>query len=514
LTLTGSTTAGGIIVGDPYDGDITVNGIWFGTMSFVSDLSGTVTIGSTLGGGTINIFGDLAHPGRVIVAGSATGSSTPLLHIRGSVTGSGASVAPIQVGNVLGRVIAIEGSLENVSSGDEILVVTSMQSSAAIVIDYDGWDDGDDWVSGATVQVGASEYSGNSPSARVYEISDCKGDMNNDTFVDTDDEDPFDDALNDPGQYASDFPGLDGSAEWHGDCNLRDGFTSDDQEEFDNLVGSECCLNECLGDVDGDLDADLTDLSILLGAFGTTSGATIDDGDLDGDEDVDLTDLSLLLSNYGTVCHECPTPATGTADVSLSVSAYDTSGYTGGGFKGEEDDFVFDVLVEVNDEDDDWTAAGVCATAYNDAAFLLVDDPGDPPVPGSTEPEKYASFFSVPKGVNNGSRFTNPFPTGGIAGGCHPLSPSYAYTTTSIHAAWLDWDTDSNDGPAAIVRLTIDVSGVTGADVSGGLGSVYFSTTGPATGGDIKVAGLALDCATKYGGATFETLSGEFFVTD
>ena len=50
------------------------------------------------------------------------------------------------------------------------------------------------------------------------------------------------------------------------------------------------------GDLDGDGDVDLTDLSILLGEFGCTSGCT---ADIDGDGDVDLTDLSILLSNFG-----------------------------------------------------------------------------------------------------------------------------------------------------------------------------------------------------------------------
>jgi len=144
--------------------------------------------------------------------------------------------------------------------------------------------------------------------------------------------------------------------------------------------------------------------------------------------------------------------------------------------------------------------------------LYLVDDPGNPPVPGNSEPEKYSTFFSVPKGVNNSSRFTNPFPTGGIAGGCHPLSPDFTYTTTSVHAAWLDWDVESNDGPAAILRVTLDVSAVSGADTSGGLGSVYYSTSGPNNIADIKVGDLALDVMHKYAGATATEEGGSFYV--
>jgi len=58
----------------------------------------------------------------------------------------------------------------------------------------------------------------------------------------------------------------------------------------------------CPGDVDGDGAVALSDLTVLLSAFGTTSGATYADGDLDADGDVDLTDLTVLLSRFGTIC--------------------------------------------------------------------------------------------------------------------------------------------------------------------------------------------------------------------
>ena len=52
-------------------------------------------------------------------------------------------------------------------------------------------------------------------------------------------------------------------------------------------------------DLDGDGAVDLADLAQLLGHYGTTGGATYEDGDLDGDGDVDLADLAELLANYG-----------------------------------------------------------------------------------------------------------------------------------------------------------------------------------------------------------------------
>jgi hypothetical protein len=69
---------------------------------------------------------------------------------------------------------------------------------------------------------------------------------------------------------------------------------------------SDAELDAAVNDLDGvpysaDLDCDgevnLSDLSILLGAYGGDAG-----GDMDGDGDTDLIDLSMLLQVYGTVC--------------------------------------------------------------------------------------------------------------------------------------------------------------------------------------------------------------------
>jgi hypothetical protein len=49
------------------------------------------------------------------------------------------------------------------------------------------------------------------------------------------------------------------------------------------------------GDLDGDGDCDLSDLGILLAAFGVNGN-----GDLDGDGDTDLGDLGTLLAYFGS----------------------------------------------------------------------------------------------------------------------------------------------------------------------------------------------------------------------
>ena len=65
----------------------------------------------------------------------------------------------------------------------------------------------------------------------------------------------------------------------------------------------------CAADLTGDGEIGLADLAALVGNYGVTSGAELEDGDLDGDADVDLADLAELLSVYGTVCNPTLTMA-------------------------------------------------------------------------------------------------------------------------------------------------------------------------------------------------------------
>lgn len=52
-------------------------------------------------------------------------------------------------------------------------------------------------------------------------------------------------------------------------------------------------------DFDNDCDVDLTDLALLLGDFGCTSGCV---ADTNGSGTVDLSDLSNLLGRFGNIC--------------------------------------------------------------------------------------------------------------------------------------------------------------------------------------------------------------------
>ncbi|GMU80531.1 MAG: hypothetical protein AMXMBFR47_04020 [Planctomycetota bacterium] len=73
---------------------------------------------------------------------------------------------------------------------------------------------------------------------------------------------------------------------------------------FDNFRIAPVGAAPCPGDINGDLTVDITDLAILLSAYGSTaceSGYNAA-ADSDGDGDVDLADLASLLSLFGTTC--------------------------------------------------------------------------------------------------------------------------------------------------------------------------------------------------------------------
>jgi hypothetical protein len=64
-------------------------------------------------------------------------------------------------------------------------------------------------------------------------------------------------------------------------------------------------LSQCAGDINGDGTVNITDLAILLAAYGACQGAPqyYPGADLYGDDDcVTLADLALLLSHYGETC--------------------------------------------------------------------------------------------------------------------------------------------------------------------------------------------------------------------
>lgn len=162
------------------------------------------------------------------------------IDIGGDLSGQVILRKPLQSGR-----IHVRGSLVDNPAGHEI-EIPAIDSNGAIAIDYDGWQEGDEWEEGATVVIGSTTYTENMPSMNIWEIQRCKGDMNNSGWVTVADFDPFLMALNDPQLYEQTYPGLEGSILWHGDCNCDGVFDSDDFDEAKDLMARECCTTDCL----------------------------------------------------------------------------------------------------------------------------------------------------------------------------------------------------------------------------------------------------------------------------
>jgi hypothetical protein len=481
----------------PLDGKITIGGNLTGTVNVNNNMPGNITVGE-----------DLAVPGRIYVSGLAgTGSPYVAVEVKGDVSGEGGEAPAIEFAQAVGGVIAIDGSLYNVVSEGPEIQVNALGTHGAIAIDYDGWDDGDDWQNGASVKVGEILYT--SPDQYIWHITECQGDVENDDDIDGDDEDALSLYIDSPGQFVSTYAGLQGSLSWHGDLDCSTEWDVYDVMAVRDLNGHECCDMNCQGDacvadVNDDGTVDLRDLALLLAAYGTTTGDPGYDPELDFDQDgeVGLSDLSFLLAEYGNPCDCFSVPrggggGGGRSTISVYVEAYDTGGYSGGGFNGEVDHFVFDLKIELSDPNDDWVATGAELDSYNDATFRLSTT--------ATTPDQYATFVAAPWTSLPQSA------TASVAGAYDPADPDPEFTTTGINLAWYD-AVESNDGPATIMRIVIDVSEVEGADVSEGFGSVYFSTAGPAEKEDILVADIASETGTVNSVPGLKWLSGEFYV--
>jgi len=389
--------------------------------------------------------------------------------------------------------------------------------TAAIAIDYDGWHDGDEWKSGARVSVNGVPYDGNEPPMHIWEITGCRGDMNNNRCQDTEDASAI---LLSEEDYALQYPGLLGSREWHGDVNCQDGITEVDVGALAFFVEtSPCCMSDCdqydvrRADFDGNYEVNLGDVARLLASYGSESDDPKYDAavDIDNDGDVDLTDLAHVLGVYGGTW-ECPeggaesqgmggegfVPEGAPPAVQVWFQPIDTGGYSGGGFNGEVDHFVFDLKVVVNDPNNDWVATGAVLPARNAATFRLSSSP--------TTPDAYATFVGAPwTTIPSGPGATQ------VIGAYQPPDLTYQFETTGINIGWYD-TVDSENGPAAVMRLVIDVSEVEGADTSGGFGSVYFSQTGPTNPEDILVADVESETGHCFGGCNMHPLNGSFYV--
>jgi hypothetical protein len=105
---------------------------------------------------------------------------------------------------------------------------------------------------------------------------------------------------------------------------------------------------------------------------------------------------------------------------------------------------VFDLKIEVlNSRTDDRLVNGAALTANNDATFRLATYP--------TTPNQYATFVAALRTTLPGRSTAN------VAGGYEPAD-GQAFITTAINLGRYDTDTASNDGPATVMRIVIDVS--------------------------------------------------------
>ncbi len=418
----------------------------------------------------------------------------------------------------MNAVIAIDGSLANASSDvpnqtAEIQTNRSFGASGAVAIHYDGQQSGETWHGDARVKIVNDSYGVNTPAAKVWRVTAGMGDLDNDGDIDVDDETAIGYAVDSLGSYASHFPGLQGSLFIHGNFQCT---TSEIIDEYDESALAFYRYRECFPDDCTDFGArrcdiseppnggvDLSDLAMLLGQYGDCEGEGNYSPYVDFDYSgcIDLSDLATLLGAYGATYTPCTT-ARESGDrgtyVDLSVAAIDTGGYSGGGFSGEVDHFVFDLKIEVDDpNDDDWIVSGAVLEASNDAEFRLSA--------AATTPNQYATFVAAPWTSLPGSSTAN------VAGAYDPADPDEIFEVDEINIGWYDTSTSSHDGPATVMRIVIDVSDVSGADVSSGFGAVYFAKA-KKNASDILVAELDAGACTADASGSMDTYYGSFFV--
>jgi hypothetical protein len=271
-------------VGQDVTGTLSING---NVSAPVGDLVNAISIDGSLGG-AVDIAGELRD--GLAIGGTVTGSGTINVgsHLRGYIQVAGDMNGLIDVLGFMGDTgdpnqfrghIRIDGSL---APPTELATVRSIWihtlyyltpggkigPTSYCAIDYDGWDYGNDWSPRAVVAIGDPNdpnhvFGGNSPSNRIWHITECKGDMTNDGLVNFGDINPFvtalNDAMNGTNHYAVQFPGLAGSMVWHGDLNCDGVLNFGDINPFVTRVSESvnmtppgtCCRPDCESCLEG-----------------------------------------------------------------------------------------------------------------------------------------------------------------------------------------------------------------------------------------------------------------------
>jgi formylmethanofuran dehydrogenase subunit C len=241
-------------------GDVNYN-----AMILTYPLTGVMELGSVQGqisvgeptsnadlSGRLRVYSDLY---KLTVDGNLTGELetqflTGTVHVNGNLVDD--SLSPTAAGHII-----VNRSFGN-GYGPGFIEVTGdfSWSQAFIAIDYDGWQEGDDWKDNAFIDVHGVRLTGNTPGEHVWEISPCRGDMNGDAIVGFGDINPFVAALSNPAQYAQMFPGLQGSMGYHGDTNCNGTFGFDDINPFVALLSlpDPPCSPDCSFGGDGGMN--------------------------------------------------------------------------------------------------------------------------------------------------------------------------------------------------------------------------------------------------------------------
>ena len=512
----------GIIrLGDYESPQIGIGHLFVGYIRIAGNLYNDIEIWGQLGNdivtnddAIIEIQGDFIpdpnDPNTIPVISVGTDVHDGWIHILGDMKGQILVAEDLLAGRIY-----IDGTFFNsvTDTGQhEIVIGGAIGEQGAVTIDYDGYHAGDIWQAGAEVKIGMGDpIDQNTPGERVYRTTACVGDLDNSDNVDSDDwalytldDDPFENAA----------PGCEGSRVYHSDGNFDGYWIVDtanpacDTSYIQSVTNASCCFTSTFTlplyptDIMINGQTDLADLAALLASYGKCTGQNGYNPACDvygEDECVTLEDLAELLAYWGPC--PCSSPfrlMESSALVDVSVAAVNTNGYTGGGFVGEVDHFVFDLKIEVSQPfTDDWLVNGAAIETDNDATLRLSTYP--------TTPDAYATFVAAPWTTLPGSSTAN------VAGAYSPADPSGEFSTTEANLGWYDTNTASEDGLATVMRIVIDVSEVDGADVSSGFGSVYFSTTGPTGKDDILVAELNSGTGTKLTSG-LKTYWGEFYV--
>ncbi len=247
--------------------------------------------------------------------------------------------------------------------------------------------------------------------------------------------------------------------------------------------------DDCVGDVDGDGDTDLTDLGILLAAWGSEPGDPNWDprADLDPTGRINAADLGILLGDWGCPDDEPGCDGEPSDALQFDVVPVDNSAVQPGDdpealdFAGGVTHFTFDLLVVVTD-DNDWTAAQAeFILTHRDPLFFEhpfgLDSPPNPRFFEVYPALEFDSFCTTPKGFPNTGE---PW---------YMFFADWANEPQSRYATWFDSPPNGGDGSWTIARYTIVVPA----------GSATIPSVVPeGDGGGAPILGTLTGVATSY----------------